>query len=163
HAFSQGGARVALVARTEADLKAVADELPGPSLALPGDVTDEEFNETVADTTVAEWGGVDVWICNAGISPVVAGPRKTDPSLWGGSTRRWSNRGRTTRSSEPACSRTLRNGAGEHQPTWSARTSSWPPTPRRSSPAPCSPWTAGTCSYERASCRRDHRSGRNAR
>jgi NAD(P)-dependent dehydrogenase (short-subunit alcohol dehydrogenase family) len=31
---------------------------------------------------VAEWGGVDVWICNAGISPVVAGPRETDPAIW---------------------------------------------------------------------------------
>jgi NAD(P)-dependent dehydrogenase (short-subunit alcohol dehydrogenase family) len=82
HAFSQGGAQVALVARTEADLKAVAAELPGPSLVLSGEVTDEEFNEAVADATVAEWGGVDVWICNAGISPVVAGPRKTDPSVW---------------------------------------------------------------------------------
>ena len=82
HAFSQGGARVALVARTETDLKAVADELPGPSLVLGGDVTDAEFNEAVADATVAEWGGVDVWICNAGISPIVAGPRETDPSVW---------------------------------------------------------------------------------
>ena len=82
HAFSQGGARVALVARTETDLKAVADELPGASLVLAGDVTDAEFNEAVADATVAEWGGVDVWICNAGISPILAGPRKTDPSVW---------------------------------------------------------------------------------
>src|SRR6476659_3481850 len=81
-AFSQHGARVALVARTEADLKAVADELPGPSLVLPGEVTDDEFNESAADATVAEWGGVDVWICNAGISPIVAGPRKTDPAVW---------------------------------------------------------------------------------
>ena len=77
-----GGARVALVARTEKDLKAVADELPGPSLVLRGDVTDEDFNEAVADAMVAEWGGVDVWICNAGISPIVAGPRETDPSVW---------------------------------------------------------------------------------
>ena len=82
HAFSHGGARVALVARTETDLKAVAEELPGPSLVLSGDVTDAEFNEAVADATVAEWGGVDVWICNAGISPILAGPRKTDPSVW---------------------------------------------------------------------------------
>ena len=43
HAFSQGGARVALVARTETDLKAVAAELPGPSLVLSGDVTDERL------------------------------------------------------------------------------------------------------------------------
>jgi len=82
HAFSQGGARVGLVARTETDLKTVAAELPGPSLVLSGDVTDGEFNEAVADATVAEWGGVDVWICNAGISPILAGPRETDPSVW---------------------------------------------------------------------------------
>ena len=82
HAFSDGGACVALVARTEKDLEAVAEDLAGPSLVLSGDVTDEDFNEAVADATVAEWGGVDVWICNAGISPVVGGPRETDASVW---------------------------------------------------------------------------------
>src|SRR4051794_5970788 len=81
-AFSESGAHVALVARTEAELKALAEELPGPTLVLPGDVTDEDFNETVADATVAEWGGVDVWIGNAGISPIVAGPRETAASVW---------------------------------------------------------------------------------
>ena len=82
HAFSRAGASVALVARTEKDLKLVADALPGPSLVLSGDVTDEDFNEAVADAVVAEWGGLDVWICNAGISPVVAGPRETGASVW---------------------------------------------------------------------------------
>ena len=82
HGFSQAGALVTLVARTEADLKGVAAELPGPSLVCSGDVADEAFNETVADATVAEWGGVDVWIANAGISPIVAGPRETDPAIW---------------------------------------------------------------------------------
>jgi NAD(P)-dependent dehydrogenase (short-subunit alcohol dehydrogenase family) len=82
HAFSDGGAMVALVARTKADLKELADALPGPALVRSGDVTDVEFNEAVADAAVAEWGGVDVWICNAGISPIVAGPRETDPSVW---------------------------------------------------------------------------------
>ena len=82
HAFSAAGASVALVARTEKDLKTVAEALPGPSLVLGGDVTDEDFNESVADATVAEWGGIDAWICNAGISPIVADPRQTDPSVW---------------------------------------------------------------------------------
>jgi NAD(P)-dependent dehydrogenase (short-subunit alcohol dehydrogenase family) len=81
-AFSDCGARVALVARTETDLKSVAAELPGPALVLAGDVTDDSFNESVADATIAEWGGVDVWICNAGISPILAGPRTTEPSVW---------------------------------------------------------------------------------
>jgi 3-oxoacyl-[acyl-carrier protein] reductase len=82
HAFSRAGASVTLVARTERDLKTVAAALPGPSLVLNGDVTDEEFNETVADATVAEWGGVDAWIANAGISPIVAGPRATSAAVW---------------------------------------------------------------------------------
>jgi NAD(P)-dependent dehydrogenase (short-subunit alcohol dehydrogenase family) len=82
HAFSQAGAHVALVARTEVELKEVAEELPGPSLVCCGDVTDDAFNEAVADATVAEWGGVDVWVCNAGISPIVAGPVETDPTTW---------------------------------------------------------------------------------
>jgi len=82
HAFSQAGASVVLVSRTEADLKEVAAELPGPSLVCPGDVTDEATNDAAADAAVAEWGGVDVWIGNAGISPVVAGPLETDPAVW---------------------------------------------------------------------------------
>lgn len=82
HAFSQAGAHVALVARSEADLKSVAADLPGPSLVLSGDVTDEDLNEAVADAVVAEWGGLDVWIANAGISPVVGGPLATDPAVW---------------------------------------------------------------------------------
>jgi len=82
HAFSDGGARVVLVARTEKDLVAVAESIPGPALVLSGDVTDATFNDAVADATVREWGGLDVWICNAGISPIVAGPLDTDPSVF---------------------------------------------------------------------------------
>jgi 3-oxoacyl-[acyl-carrier protein] reductase len=82
HAFSQAGARVALVARTRSEICAVADALPGPALVFSGDVTDAAFNDEVAHATVSEWGGVDVWICNAGVSPIVAGPLETDPSVW---------------------------------------------------------------------------------
>ena len=82
HAFSAAGAKVALVARTEQDLKEVAAALPGPSIVFAGDVRDAEFNVSVAEGTVAEWGGVDAWIANAGISPVVAGPLDTDPSVF---------------------------------------------------------------------------------
>jgi NAD(P)-dependent dehydrogenase (short-subunit alcohol dehydrogenase family) len=82
HAFSQAGARVALVARTEADLVEVAGELPGESLVCAGDVTDPACNERVADAVVAAWGGLDVWLGNAGISPVVAGPLDTDPDVF---------------------------------------------------------------------------------
>ena len=82
HGFSHAGAHLTLVSRTRADLKDVAAELPGPSIVCSGDVADEAFNEEVADATVAEWGGLDVWIGNAGISPVVAGPRRTEPAVF---------------------------------------------------------------------------------
>jgi len=82
HAFSRAGAELTVVARGEKDLKDLVEDLPGPALALSGDVTDEDFNEAVADATVAEYGGLDVWIANAGISPVVAGPRETKASVW---------------------------------------------------------------------------------
>jgi NAD(P)-dependent dehydrogenase (short-subunit alcohol dehydrogenase family) len=84
HAFSSAGALMALVARTEREICVLAEALPGPALGLCGDVTDADFNEEVADAVVAAWGGVDVWICNAGVSPIVAGPLKTDPSVWRG-------------------------------------------------------------------------------
>jgi NAD(P)-dependent dehydrogenase (short-subunit alcohol dehydrogenase family) len=82
HAFSHLGANVALAARTGSELKSVAHALPGPTLVFCGDVRESDFNESVADGTVAEWGGVDVWICNAGISPIVAGPQDTSPEVW---------------------------------------------------------------------------------
>ena len=43
---------------------------------------------------------------------------------------------------------TPRSGGGAHPPTSPAPTCSWRRTRRRSSPAPCSTSTAGTCSYD---------------
>lgn len=82
HAFSQAGARVLLAARTEADLTAVAGELPGPTTSCAGDVTDPAFNDVIIETITAEWGGLDVWIGNAGVSPVVAPTAETEPEVW---------------------------------------------------------------------------------
>jgi NAD(P)-dependent dehydrogenase (short-subunit alcohol dehydrogenase family) len=82
HAFSAAGAYVALVSRTGDELEALAAELPGKTCTLVGDVTDAADNEAIADAVVAEWGGLDVWIANAGISPIVADPRDTPPEVW---------------------------------------------------------------------------------
>ena len=110
---------VALVARTEADLKERRRRAARARRSCaPATSTDEAFNEAVADATVAEWGGVDVWISNAGISPIVAGPRRDRP-------------------------RGLARGArGEpHRPPSSApapRPASWATAAGSSSPARCS-------------------------
>jgi NAD(P)-dependent dehydrogenase (short-subunit alcohol dehydrogenase family) len=77
-AFSRAGAKVVIVGRREDSLKAASDLLPGPFLLFPGDVTDEQFNESVADGVVSEWGGLDVWISNAGISSMLASTLEVD-------------------------------------------------------------------------------------
>src|SRR5215217_7559205 len=82
HAFTRSGASVALVGRTERHLAAVAEATGGPTLAFAGDVRDAAFNDAVADGVVDAWGGLDVWIGNAGISPIVAGPGQTEPDTW---------------------------------------------------------------------------------
>ena len=81
-AFDGAGARLGLVGRSEAALKEVAESLRGDPLICPGDVRDEEFNESVAAGMVERFGGVDTWICNAGVSPEVAAVADTTPEAW---------------------------------------------------------------------------------
>jgi len=85
-AFHAADALVALVARDEVTLKEAASRLGETGspevLAIPADVSDDAANDAVADKVVARWGGVDVWIANAGISPVVSGPLAMDPDVW---------------------------------------------------------------------------------
>lgn len=81
-AFDAAGARLGLVARSETALKEVADSLLDDPLVCAGDVRDAEFNESVAAGMLERFGGVDVWICNAGVSPAVAAVADTTPDAW---------------------------------------------------------------------------------
>jgi NAD(P)-dependent dehydrogenase (short-subunit alcohol dehydrogenase family) len=67
-AFDAAGAQLALVSRSKAPLEEVAGQLAGRHLVCPGDVRDELFNETIAERMTERFGGVDVWIANAGVS-----------------------------------------------------------------------------------------------
>ena len=82
HVFSHGGAGSRWWRVPRPTSRRSPTSCRGRRSCCSGDVTDAEFNEGVADAVGAEWGGVDVWICNAGISPILAGPRETDPSVW---------------------------------------------------------------------------------
>jgi NAD(P)-dependent dehydrogenase (short-subunit alcohol dehydrogenase family) len=65
------GARVALAARTESALCAVAGEVAaggGEALAVPADVTDAEQCRRAVEATVERFGTLDVLICSAGVS-----------------------------------------------------------------------------------------------
>ena len=81
-AFDAAGADLTLVARTESKLVAVADQLIREPLVLAGDVREAEFNEFVAARTMEHFGGLDVWISNAGISPQLNDVTSMDPDVW---------------------------------------------------------------------------------
>lgn len=81
-AFDAAGAQLGLVARSAPALQEVADSLGGDALVFAGDIRDAQFNETVAKGMVDRLGGVDVWICNAGVSPEVAPVLEMEPAAW---------------------------------------------------------------------------------
>jgi short-subunit dehydrogenase len=66
-AFAAAGAQVVLAARNAAQLEAVASDLAGPALVVPTDVTDRAAVEALVARAVAEFGGVDIVINNAGV------------------------------------------------------------------------------------------------
>lgn len=76
--FASLGANVVMGARSEDKLKSLADEIGSDNLKrgltpckisyIAIDVTKEEDCRKLVDKAVAEFGGIDVMICNAGIS-----------------------------------------------------------------------------------------------
>jgi 3-oxoacyl-[acyl-carrier protein] reductase len=66
------GARVALVARTQADLDRVAAEMSETTgsevIGIATDVRSEESVKAMVDTVVLKWGQVDILVNNAGTS-----------------------------------------------------------------------------------------------
>lgn len=65
--FAREGANVVATARSESDLRAVADDADGGVLVAPADVTDENAVRDVVDAAIAEYGAVTGLVNNAGI------------------------------------------------------------------------------------------------
>lgn len=68
--FARRGAAVVLAARRVAALHEVADEClkaGGRAMVVPTDVTDEEQVRRLADRAIDAFGGIDVWVNNAGV------------------------------------------------------------------------------------------------
>lgn len=62
----EGGARLALSARTLEPLKALADRYPGQVLLVPGDLTDSAQVREIGKRIAQAWGALDSVILNAG-------------------------------------------------------------------------------------------------
>ncbi|SDP34006.1 NADP-dependent 3-hydroxy acid dehydrogenase YdfG [Klenkia soli] len=71
--LAEEGARVALLARSRDDLEAVAASLPGESLVVPADTTDDAAVRAAVTAVVEAWGGVDVLV-NAAARPASSAP-----------------------------------------------------------------------------------------
>jgi short-subunit dehydrogenase len=66
--FAQKGARLALLARSEGPLKALADQLGGRAYVV--DLTDPEAVEGLIERIESDGGGIDILVNNAGISNI---------------------------------------------------------------------------------------------
>jgi len=67
-AFAREGARVAVAARTAAEIEAVAAQCGRGAVAIPLDVTDEAACAVAVERAEHELGGLDVLVNNAGIA-----------------------------------------------------------------------------------------------
>lgn len=88
------GAKVVLAARNEEALRQLADEIRsqgGQAISVPVDIGQEESSTHIVDAAVAEFGGFDTWVNNAGVSifgriedvPVRDAKRMFDTNFWG--------------------------------------------------------------------------------
>ncbi|MGI8576589.1 MAG: SDR family NAD(P)-dependent oxidoreductase [Nocardioidaceae bacterium] len=64
--LSSAGLRVALTARSEAELTDTAGSCAGATLVLPADITDPAALDHVFAAVESEWGAVEVLVANAG-------------------------------------------------------------------------------------------------
>jgi len=91
---AERGAQVVLAARNEADLQSVAEEIRangGRAVAVAADVSREDDVDRVGEAAMREFGGIDTWVNNAGLSiygkltdvPMEDKRRLFDVNFWG--------------------------------------------------------------------------------
>jgi len=84
-AFAESGAAVVVAARHIDRVQRVTDEINahgGRALAVPTDVTDHDALVALAGAAIAEFGGLDIWVNNAGGSTVRSPLVKLDAADW---------------------------------------------------------------------------------
>ncbi|MCY4558413.1 MAG: SDR family NAD(P)-dependent oxidoreductase [Chloroflexi bacterium] len=84
-AYAREGAKLALAARSEAELAdavGVVSELGAEAIAVPTDVTSQEDTERLANQVVERFGRIDVVVNNAGMSGPVGPLQGNDIADW---------------------------------------------------------------------------------
>lgn len=80
--FAAEGARVALLSRNAGAIAELADSIGPQAMALPCDVASWPEVSGAVGQIVSEWGGIDVWINNAGVIDPIARLEHADPAAW---------------------------------------------------------------------------------
>lgn len=82
--FQQAGARVAICSRNEESVRAAVQSLPNPAnaLGMACDVRNLEQIQVLADETVKQFGRIDIWVNNAGLSAGWARFADIAPERW---------------------------------------------------------------------------------
>ncbi|APE28524.1 SDR family oxidoreductase [Aurantiacibacter gangjinensis] len=81
-AASEAGWNVALLARSEDKLQALADEIGDAALAIPCDVTKRDQIQSAITQTVERFGSLDAVYANAGTGIDKPGVENGDPDEW---------------------------------------------------------------------------------
>ena len=85
HAYAESGAAVVVAARHVDRVQRVADAINakgGRALAVPTNVTDNDALVALADAAIDTFGGLDIWVNNAGGSTVRSPLVKLDAADW---------------------------------------------------------------------------------
>lgn len=80
--FAAEGARVALLSRNAGAIAELAASIGPQAMALPCDVASWPEVTGAVGQIVSEWGGIDVWINNAGVIDPIARLEHADPAAW---------------------------------------------------------------------------------
>ena len=81
--FAKAGANVALLARSQEDIAALAGEIGERAIAIPCNVARYGEMSSAVATTVQAFGGLDVPINNAGVVDPISHLGAADPDAWG--------------------------------------------------------------------------------
>lgn len=82
-AFADAGAKVALVARSSAQIEALADEIGPSAMAVTCDVASYDGVVSAIDQVESAFGPLDVYIGNAGLLDPISHLAEADPEAWG--------------------------------------------------------------------------------
>ena len=72
YAMARGGAKVVISSRKPDACREVAHQIEqdgGTALAIPCHVSREDQLDTLVEQTLAEWGQIDILVCNAAVNP----------------------------------------------------------------------------------------------